>query len=288
MKTIRSIVEMQETSNRLRLEGKTIALVPTMGFFHEGHLSLMRKAADIADVVITSLFVNPKQFAPNEDYSSYPRDFERDEAAAAENGSDYLFYPNVIEMYQSRFSAEVKISGLTNNFEGLSRPTHFTGVATVVAKLFNCALPHKAVFGQKDFQQTLVVKQLARDLNFPIEIVVCKTVRESNGLAMSSRNFYLSDEERERAGVIFQTLEKARIAIETGERKRKIINAIMIKSLKSVDDIKIDYCSAVEADTLEEPDQFEPSINVALLIAVYVGKTRLIDNSVVTIPVKVL
>lgn len=284
MKIITTVNEMQKISTSLRKNNSKIACVPTMGYFHEGHASLMRRAKELADVLITTLFVNPTQFGPNEDFERYPRDFDRDSKIAADNGTDFLFYPSVKEMYPYKYNTEVKISGISEKFEGAFRPTHFNGVATVVAKLFNATLPDIALFGQKDYQQTLVIRQLVKDLLFPIDIVIAPTFRQSDGLAMSSRNVYLSSEERSKASTVYQALEQAKAAIELGEKRRKILNAIMHQVLRATSAFKIDYASAANADNFEEPEEFMPSQRIVLLIAAYLGKTRLIDNCVVTVP----
>lgn len=275
---------MQKISLAAKYNGRKVVVVPTMGYLHAGHLSLIKKAGENGDLVVTTLFVNPTQFAPNEDFEAYPRDLERDSLMAEESGADILFYPAVDEMYPGGYNTNIRIKGISEKLEGEKRPTHFNGVATVVAKLFNATLPDIAVFGQKDYQQTLVVKQLVRDLNFPVQIIVSPTVREADGLAMSSRNTYLSPDLRSKAGIIFEALEAARMAVEDGERDRKIINAVMLKHLRSVAEIKVDYVCAVDASTLEEAPKFEPGQRIALLIAVYLGKTRLIDNALVTLP----
>lgn len=284
MEIVKKISQMQNISRNHAKNGKTIAVVPTMGYLHKGHISLIEKARELADIVITTLFVNPTQFGPGEDYEDYPRDLERDQQLADEAGSDYLFYPQTQEMYPKYFSTEVRIKGITEVFEGAFRPGHFNGVALIVSKLFNATIPDIAIFGQKDFQQTLVIHRLVEDLNIPVKIVIAPTIRESNGLAMSSRNTRLSDEEREIAGKIFLALEDGRYAIEKGERRRKMINTIMHKTLRLSQQIRIDYASSALADTLEEPDEFLPGDRVALLIAVFIGKTRLIDNMLVSVP----
>ncbi len=284
MKVIKTISEMQTESRRLRSEGKKIACVPTMGYFHEGHTSLMEKAREFGDIVVTTLFVNPAQFAPNEDFSKYPRNFERDCRIAEDTGTDIIFNPEVEEMYPRGYNTSVMVHGVTEKFEGKFRPAHFSGVATVVAKLFNAVLPDFAVFGQKDYQQSLVVKKLAADMNFPVKIITAPTKRQSDGLAMSSRNVYLTQEERNHAAILFKTMETAIKAIENGERRRKVINGIMHNSLRSMPGIRIDYASAADADTLNEPEEFSPGTRIVLLLAVYLGKTRLIDNALVTLP----
>lgn len=284
MQIVKTISEMQKISQSLRLQNKKIAVVPTMGYLHEGHLSLVKRANELADIVIVTLFVNPTQFAPNEDFQRYPRDFERDEKNAEAAGCHYLFYPSPDEMYPEGYATMLALGGVAGKLEGVFRTTHFDGVATIVAKLFNTTMPHVAVFGQKDYQQTLVIKQFTRDLNYNVSIVVAPTLRESDGLAKSSRNIYLNSEERAQATILFKSLDSAIEAIEAGEKRRKIINAIMHNNLRSVKSIKIDYASSANAYNLNEPETFIPGEQIVLLIAVYLGKTRLIDNAIVTIP----
>ena len=281
---VKTIREMQKISFENKRKGLKTAVVPTMGFLHNGHLSLIKKGKQIADVVITTLFVNPTQFAPNEDFNKYPRDFDKDFKLCEDSGSDYLFLPDTKEMYPDGFSTSIEIKGITCKFEGEFRPAHFSGVATVVAKLFNATLPDFAVFGQKDYQQTLLIKKLNDDLNFGIEIVVSETIREIDGLAMSSRNTYLSPENRAKAVSIFHSIEAAKKVIKEGDTDRKIINSVLLESLKSVPELKVDYASAALADTLEEPDTFNSGDEIVILMAVHLGKTRLIDNSIVKIP----
>ena len=284
MKIIKSIKEMQDLTKSLKKENKKIALVPTMGYFHSGHTSLMSYARDLADIVITSLFVNPTQFAPNEDFDKYPRDFERDSKIAEENKTNFLFYPSVNEMYPTGFKTMINMQGITDKFEGEKRPAHFNGVSTIVAKLFNACLPDIAIFGQKDYQQTAVIRKLVRDLNFPIRIVIAPTKREDDGLAMSSRNVYLSQDHRKQAPILYQAMEEARQAIENGERRRKVINAYLHKKLRTAQDIRIDYASSANAETFEEPETFSDGQHIVLLLACYLGKTRLIDNSLISLP----
>ena len=284
MEIIKNAREMQSISLKLKAEGKTIAIVPTMGFLHEGHLSLIDKARELADIVITSLFVNPKQFAPNEDFESYPRDFEHDKNMLEARNVDYLFAPDISSMYPIGFSTSIHISKITEVFEGASRPTHFDGVALVVLKLFEITRSDYAIFGQKDYQQTLVIKRLIEDLNLPVSMIVCPIYREPNGLAMSSRNRYLSDEEKDKAGTIFLALEAAKKAIAKGERKRKMINSIVLSIIRTVQDIKVDYINTSRAGNLETPDEFFPGEEIVILVAVYIGRTRLIDNSIIKIP----
>lgn len=280
---VKTVKEMQKISFENKLKGLKTAVVPTMGFLHYGHLSLIKKGKLLSDVVITTLFVNPTQFAPNEDFNKYPRDFDKDFKLCEVSGSDYLFFPETEEMYPDGFSTSIEIKGITGKFEGEFRPAHFSGVATVVAKLFNATLPDFAVFGQKDYQQTLLIKKLNDDLNFGIDIVVSETIREKDGLAMSSRNIYLSPENRAKAVTIFHSMEAAKKIIADGEKDREIINSALLDSLKSDAEIKVDYAAAALADTLEEPDTFNSGDEIVMLIAVHLGKTRLIDNSIVKI-----
>lgn len=284
----KSIKEMQKASRELSAKGLVIGCVPTMGFLHEGHLNLIRKAKESSDFVVTTLFVNPTQFGPNEDFERYPRNFERDCRLAEEAGCDAIFAPEVLDMYPIGFAASVSVGKVTEKFEGERRPGHFDGVALVVSKLFNAVMPHIAIFGQKDFQQTMVIKKMVKDLNYDIKIVIAPTVRESDGLAMSSRNTYLSPELRAKANVLFNALEEAIKAIDGGCRERKLINAILHKTLRTVPEIKIDYAVSALADNLDEPDEYLAGDLVVLLLACYLGKTRLIDNALITIPKKLI
>jgi pantoate--beta-alanine ligase len=286
MEIITKVTDIQKITSSLHSVNKKIALVPTMGFFHEGHLCLMRRAKELTDIVITSLFVNPAQFGPNEDFEQYPRDFENDYKSAESNGTNYLFFPSTEQMYPKGDLTKIQIVGFTKKFEGVTRPQHFDGVATIVSKLFNCIIPDYALFGQKDYQQVLLIKQLVRDMLYNINIIVVPTVREDDGLALSSRNVYLSPEERLQAGIIFKALEEARGAVFEGENRRKMINAYMHNILRSEPNIRIDYASSADADTLDEPETFLPGEHIVLLIAAYLGKTRLIDNSIVSIPME--
>lgn len=282
MQIIKTITEMHAISDNIRISEKKIALVPTMGYLHSGHLSLVEKAKEYGDVVIVSLFVNPTQFAPNEDFAAYPRDFQRDSKLCEDAKVDYIFAPEPKSMYYSDYSTIVHVGLVSEKFEGKFRPTHFQGVASVVAKLFLAVKPHFAVFGQKDFQQTAVIKRMVRDLNFDVKIVISPTIREEDGLAKSSRNVYLSPELREKAVILYHTIEKAKEAIFAGEKRRKIINAIMHNSLRQVPEIKIDYASSANAENFDEPETFQKGDHIVLLLAVYLGKTRLIDNAIVT------
>ncbi len=275
---------MQQISFENKLKGYKTAVVPTMGYLHEGHLSLIKRGKELADIVITTLFVNPTQFAPNEDFNKYPRDYDRDFQLCKDYGCDYIFFPEVADMYPKGFNTSIHISGITDKFEGEFRPTHFQGVATIVAKLFNATKPDFAIFGQKDYQQTLLLKRLAIDLDFGIEIDVAPTVREIDGLAMSSRNTYLTPDLRSKATVLFFALEEVKKMISTGETTRKTINSTLLVTLKSVPEVKIDYAASALASSLEEPEHFFPGDEIVVLIALYLGKTRLIDNAVIKIP----
>jgi pantoate--beta-alanine ligase len=284
MKIVNTVSEMHKIVNEHKKKGDKIVCVPTMGYFHEGHLSLMRLGREYGDVLVVTLFVNPTQFGPNEDYERYPRNFQRDSDLARSVGVDYLFAPSVEEMYPDGYSTKIVVTKFTDKFEGIKRPGHFDGVATIVAKLFNATMPDIAIFGQKDYQQTFVVRQMVKDLLFDVKIVVAPTVREPDGLAMSSRNVYLSQEERNVAPELFKALNLGREAILNGEKRRKVINSIVLEHIRKYPQFYIDYVSAVHGDTFEEPDEFNSGDNVCILAAVFLGKTRLIDNVLVTVP----
>ncbi|GER81077.1 MAG: pantoate--beta-alanine ligase [Anaerolineales bacterium] len=263
---------------RLLLDGR-LGLVPTMGYLHKGHLSLARRAREECDRVAASIFVNPTQFGPTEDLSKYPRDLDRDLSLLDAAGVDLVWTPDNETIYPPDFSTWVEVEGLTKPLEGAARPGHFRGVTTVVAKLFNAVQPQAAYFGQKDAQQAAVVRKMTRDLNFPVEIVVCPTVREADGLAMSSRNSYLSPEERKSAVVLFRALTAAREAFERGERDAESLRKVMSEMLASEPRARTQYVSCADYDTLEE---LATVTGKALLsMAVFIGKTRLIDNFVV-------
>lgn len=263
---------------RLLLDGR-LGLVPTMGYLHEGHLSLARRAREECDSVVASIFVNPTQFGPTEDLSKYPRDLDRDLSLLEAAGVDLVWTPDNETIYPPGFSTWVEVEGLTKPLEGAARPGHFRGVTTVVAKLFNAVQPQAAYFGQKDAQQAAVVRKMTRDLNFPVEIVVCPTVREADGLAMSSRNSYLSPEERKSAVVLFRALTAAREAFERGERDAESLRKVMSETLASEPRARTQYVSCADYDTLEELGTVTGK--ALLSMAVFIGKTRLIDNFVV-------
>ena len=264
-------------SSRLAFSG-IVGLVPTMGYLHEGHLSLIRRARQECDHVVVSIFVNPTQFGPNEDLSRYPRDLDRDLSLIEPLGTDLVWMPTAEMMYPDGYQTWVDVEAMTRPLEGAMRPGHFRGVTTIVAKLFNGVQPHKAYFGQKDAQQAAVIRQMTRDLNYPIEIVVCPIVREPDGLAMSSRNVYLDPEQRKAATVLYRSLTGAKEAYERGERDAEKLRQIMKDLLASEPLAQLQYVSCADYDTLEELDTVKRK--TLLSMAVFIGKTRLIDNFV--------
>jgi len=261
---------------------RRVALVPTMGFLHEGHLALVRRARELADAVWVSIFVNPAQFGPEEDFERYPRDLKRDAGLLLGEGVDVLFAPSVEKMYPREPVVEVSFSGLDRVLCGASRPGHFAGVGLVVAKLFNIVEPDVAVFGQKDAQQALLIRRLAEDLSFPVEIEVTPTVREPDGLAMSSRNTYLSPEQRAAAPVLYRALQTAGEAIAAGERDPAAVEELLLGAVDAEPLADLEYAVCVDAETLERPDRIGGPVLLAL--AVRFGATRLIDNLPVTPP----
>ena len=274
---VKSIKELRGFLAKARKENKTIGLVPTMGFLHEGHLSLIRKANEENDLVVVSIFVNPTQFGPNEDFETYPRNIEQDTKLANEAGADIIFNPSATEIYPEGSSSWVNVEGdITSVLCGASRPTHFRGVTTVVNILFNIVKPHKAYFGQKDAQQAAVLTKMVRDLHIDLELVVCPIVREADGLALSSRNTYLSSEERQQALIINQSLLKAKEAYKEGETSTKTLTLLIEESITSMPLAQIDYVSIYSYPSLKEIDQINGSSIIA--VAVRFGKTRLIDN----------
>ena len=264
------------STTRVPVSG-TVGLVPTMGYLHEGHLSLVRRAREECDHVFVSIFVNPTQFGPKEDLSKYPRDLERD-FRLIEPYTDVVWTPSAEMMYPHGYQTWVEVEALTKVLEGAMRPGHFRGVTTVVAKLFNGVQPHKAYFGQKDAQQVAVIRQMVRDLNFPIEIVVCPTAREADGLAMSSRNVYLDAEQRKAATVLFRSLSAAKELYESGERSGEKLRQTMKDTLGAEPLAQLQYVSCADYETLEELDRINRK--ALLSMAVFFGKTRLIDNFV--------
>jgi pantoate--beta-alanine ligase len=278
---IESAQEMQARSEGIRLSGKKIGLFPTLGFLHEGHLELIRQVRKRSDLVVMSLFVNPIQFGPNEDFEKYPRDTEGDLRKAKGEGVDLVFMPPVYEMYPAGFQSVVRIDNITKHLCGRSRPGHFEGVTTVVAKLFNIIKPHIAVFGQKDFQQLAVIRRMVKDLNMDIEIIGVPTVREPDGLAMSSRNKYLNPEERRSALSLKKAMDMANKLAGEGERESKNIIASMKELILSYPFTAIDYINICDPDTLEDINLLKKQSLLAL--AVKVGNTRLIDNCIINI-----
>jgi pantoate--beta-alanine ligase len=271
-----TIKEVREVTSSWRKQELSIGLVPTMGFIHDGHKSLMERARIENEKVVVSIFVNPLQFGPAEDYEKYPRDLEHDKKVCKEAGIDLIFVPTVSEMYPSRNFAYVDIEELGNGLCGAKRPGHFRGVCTVVSKLFNIVLPDRAYFGEKDAQQLAIIKRMVKDLNFDIDIVACPTVREPDGLAMSSRNSYLSSEERKAALTISKSLKLAKAALSGNEKNADSIKKIVCDELSRERLIRIDYVDIVNPDTLEPITQIDGPVLVA--VAAFVGRTRLIDN----------
>jgi len=274
MITVTTLPDLRQALTRFP---KPIGLVPTMGYLHEGHLSLLRTAKNECATVAVSIFVNPTQFGQNEDLSAYPRDLPHDLQLLEREAVDLVWTPVSAEIYPQNFQTWVDVEEITKHLEGAQRPGHFRGVATVVAKLFNALQPQMAFFGQKDAQQVAVVRQMVRDLNFPIEIVVCPTVRESDGLAMSSRNSYLNHQERQAAPILYKALNTAQTAFQSGERQANAIRQIMRDTIKKESLATIQYVSCADPDTLLEIGGVIDG-RVLLSMAVYIGKTRLIDN----------
>ncbi len=275
MRSVITLIDLRST--RLSFTG-TVGLVPTMGYLHEGHLSLVRRAREECDDVVVSIFVNPTQFGPKEDLSKYPRDLDRDLSLLEPLGVDLVWMPTAEIIYPPGFQTWVEVETITQPLEGTSRPGHFRGVTTVVAKLFNAVQPHSAYFGQKDAQQAAVIRQMTRDLNFPIEIVICPIVREPDGLAMSSRNVYLEPEQRKAATVLSRALQAAKEAYEEGERDADKIRGKMKEVLASEPLANVQYISCADYDTLKELNTVTGK--ALLSMAVLIGKTRLIDNIV--------
>ena len=279
MKIVNTVSEARNIIKEWKKNGLTIGLVPTMGYLHEGHASLIRRASKENDRVIVSDFVNPTQFAPTEDLESYPRDIERDARVCEQEGADLIFHPSAEEMYFPNATTFVNMTGPSEELCGKSRPIHFRGVCTVVSKLFNIASPDKAYFGQKDAQQLAVIKRMARDLNFDIEIVGCPIVREADGLAKSSRNVYLSKDERNAALILHRALEEGKKMILCGEKNASDIKKRISDIIESEPLARIDYVEIVSFPDIERIDVINGDILAA--VAVYIGKTRLIDNFII-------
>lgn len=275
MKIVSTIEEVRAQVKEWKKEGQSIGFVPTMGYLHEGHMSLIDAAGE-NDKVVVSIFVNPMQFGPTEDLASYPRDLEHDAKLCEEHGVDLIFHPTPEEMYGDQFYSYVDMDVLTKELCGLSRPVHFRGVCTVVTKFFNIVTPDRAYFGQKDAQQLAVIKRMVKDLNMPLTITGCPIIREADGLAKSSRNTYLSIEEREAALVLSRSIFLGKEMVEKGERDCKKILAAMTAEIEKEPLAKIDYVKIVDLDTMQQVEKIDRGILAA--IAVYIGKTRLIDN----------
>ena len=276
MKKITTLESARAEIEIWKKEGLTIGLVPTMGYLHEGHKSLIRRARQENDRVVVSIFVNPIQFGPSEDFEKYPRDEEKDLASCKESGADLVFMPSTSEMYPSPNLNYVDVSSLGDTLCGAKRPGHFRGVCTVVSKLFNIFLPDRAYFGQKDAQQLAIIKRMVYDLNFNVKIVPCAIVREKDGLALSSRNTYLSESERKAALILSKSLSKAKALLENGEKDAYKVKKLLENSLSEEPLAKIDYAEVVDFETLKPVKTVDGKVLVA--IAVYIGKTRLIDN----------
>ncbi|MDH7499727.1 MAG: pantoate--beta-alanine ligase [candidate division NC10 bacterium] len=281
MEIVEEVQEIQAVCRRLRREGREIGLVPTMGAFHEGHLSLIRESRRRDEVVVVSLFVNPIQFGPSEDYQEYPRDREGDFQKATSLGVDYLFVPSAEAIYPKGFRTYVLVEGLSEKLCGAVRPGHFRGVTTVVAKLFHLITPHRAYFGQKDAQQAILIGRMIADLNWDIELVVLPTVREADGLAMSSRNAYLSEKEREEATILYRSLCWAEEEIRRGERDAERIREGIRRRIASMPAARMEYVSVVDAESLEEVKRLKGKVLIAL--AARFGRARLIDNCLIAI-----
>lgn len=278
MKISGSIKETRDLVKEWKSQGMSVALVPTMGYLHEGHKSLMERARKENDKVVVSIFVNPMQFGPNEDLEAYPRDLEHDSKICEAAGVDLIFHPEVSEMYGPDFHSFVDMSVLPEQLCGKSRPVHFRGVQTVVSKLFHIVPANRAYFGQKDAQQLAIIRRMVIDLDFDIEIIGCPIVREADGLAKSSRNTYLSEEERVQAVILNQSLEEAMKAIESGEKDAAKVKQIITDKLNTCPLAKIDYVEVVSFDNIQPIEKIEGAVLIA--IAVYIGSTRLIDNRI--------
>ena len=279
MQVVKTVKEVREIVKEWRKEGLTVGLVPTMGYLHEGHQSLICRSAKENDRTVVSVFVNPIQFGPNEDLATYPRDLKRDMQKVEEAGGNIIFNPEPSEMYPEHFTSFIDTTETTELLCGARRPVHFRGVCTVVGKLFNIVAPDRAYFGQKDAQQLATIKRFARDLNFDVEILPCPIVREDDGLAKSSRNTYLAPDERKAALILSKSLMKGKAAIENGERSAAKVIGIITESLETEPLAKVDYVEVVDFDNIQRVDTIGDNTLVA--IAVYIGKTRLIDNFII-------
>jgi pantoate--beta-alanine ligase len=280
MELVRRVQMMQEIVREKVGKGRKLAFVPTMGALHDGHLALVKRAKSLGDFVVVSIFVNPTQFGPNEDFARYPRDMARDQDLCIQEGVDYLFAPDASDMYDDDHATYVTVEGLSAMYEGATRPGHFRGVATVVLKLFNVLRPHFAVFGQKDAQQVAVIRRMVRDLNISVELVVESTQREEDGLALSSRNAHLDPGQRKAATALFRALERGRVLVEDeGVRNTARVEAEVRAVLAEEEQLRVDYVAVVDPDDFTDREELNKPTLIAL--AAWVGKTRLIDNALV-------
>ena len=279
MEIINRRQRMSSVARKIRRDDRTIGLVPTMGALHEGHLSLVREARKMCDVVVVSIFVNPAQFGPGEDFEKYPRGLTNDTALLTDYNVDYIFAPTIDEMYAKGYATYVNVEGLSDQLEGSSRPGHFRGVATVVTILLNTVRPDFAFFGQKDAQQALIIRRLIKDLAFDTELVILPTVREDSGLAISSRNLYLTGEEQAAAAVIHQALTRAKTAYKEGERSAGRLEILVRSTIELEPRARVDYVTVVDAETLDHLDKLDDR-PILIAVAVFIGKTRLIDNTI--------
>ena len=276
MRLVHTVDEVRKQVKEWRREGFSVGLVPTMGYLHEGHQSLIEASVKENDRTVVSIFVNPTQFGPNEDFEAYPRDIEKDRALCGAAGADLIFHPEPEEMYPDGFCTYTNITGLSDALCGKSRPTHFKGVCTVVSKLFNIVCPDRAYFGEKDAQQLAIIKRMVKDMNIPVEITGCPIVREADGLAISSRNTYLSEKERGAALILSKAIYAGRDMVHAGERDAHRVVAVMTEIIESEPLAAVDYVEMVDMETMQEIDVIEGHILCA--VAVKIGKTRLIDN----------
>ncbi|WP_330389136.1 pantoate--beta-alanine ligase [Alkaliphilus peptidifermentans] len=281
MHIVSTVKDMRQVIREVKVENNTLGFVPTMGYLHEGHLSLIKRAKLENDIVIVSIFVNPTQFGANEDYDIYPKDFKRDKQLAETAGADYVFYPTVEEMYPTGYKTSVDVSEITDRLCGASRPGHFKGVTTIVNKLFNIVEPNRAYFGLKDAQQVAVIQQMVKDLFMNVEVIPCSIVRESDGLAMSSRNVYLTQQDRSAALILSKSLMKAKKIINEGERDLKIIRNTIIESISKEAPVSVEYIEIIQFPSLEKIDILEGKVLIAL--AAKVGRVRLIDNVILEV-----
>lgn len=278
MQTIQTVQALKQWVTQARNEGKTIGLVPTMGALHAGHISLVKAARQDCNLVVVSIFVNPTQFGPKEDFSKYPRTLDKDSALLARENVDVIFAPSIEEVYPAGTSTFVEVEGLSNRLDGASRPGHFRGVATVVSKLFLMANPHRAYFGQKDAAQVAVLRKMVRDLHFDLQLIVCPIVRDADGLALSSRNSYLSPEERKQALVLSRSIHCVEDLLKSGEKKAAALIQAAQEVFAEESQVRIDYVTAVDPDSLEEVTEIQGKTLFA--VAAWVGATRLIDNTI--------